>query len=113
MKPILPWFFVGGVAGLLILLAPSARAQSASDSMTQGPQAGQENPDKGTSTGGFPPLPEVGQSEPGAVGAEDGSKQGESGDDVRDFDDQQPGQNDAGPNNSDPDAGGNDLSAPR
>src|SRR5215472_16403931 len=113
MKPILRWFLVGGVAGLFILLAPSARAQSASDSSAQVPQAGQENPDKGTSTGGFPPLPELGQSEPGAAGANDGSKQGESGEDLRDFDDQQPGQNDDGPNNSESDAGGNDLSAPR
>ena len=113
MKPILRWFFVGGVAGLLALVAPSARAQSASDSFSQGPQAGQENPDKGTSTEAFPPLPDVGQREPGAAAADDGSNQGESGEDLRDFDDQQSGQNDAGPNNSGTDAGGNDLSAPR
>jgi hypothetical protein len=113
MKPILRWFFVGGVAGLLVLSAPSARAQSASDSISQGPQGGQENPDKGTSTEGFPPLPEVGQSEPGAAGGDEGLQPGESGEGLRDFSDQQSGQNDAGPNNSGPDAGGNDLSAPR
>jgi hypothetical protein len=112
MKRILPWFFVASVAGLLVLLAPSARAQSASDSISQGPQAGQENSDKGTSTEGFPPLPEVGQSEPGA-GADGGVKQGESSEDLRDFDEPQSGQNDAGPNNASPDAGGSDLSAPQ
>ena len=112
MKPILRWFFVGGVAGLLVLVAPSARAQSASDSISQGPRGGQENPD-GTSTEGSPPLPEAGQSEPGTASTDDGSNEGESGEDQRDSDDQQTGQNDAGPNNSGPDAGGNDFSAPR
>jgi len=111
MKPILRWFFVSGVAGLLVLVAPSARAQSASDSTSQGPQGRQENPD-GTSTEGSP-LPEAGQGEPGTAATDNGSREGESGEDQRDSDDQQTGQNDAGPNNSGPDAGGNDLSAPR